>query len=247
MQIEILKELVRNLAGKNADIIVDVLKDKKDVNEFKIAEKLKLTINQTRNILYKLSANEIVSFIRKKDKKKGWYIYYWTLNIQKSIARFIILKKKEISEMRNLISSYENRHFYFCPNCSIELNEENSLLHNFVCPECGKLLQFDTHEKKVQELRHKIESAEQQLKKAEEEFSKIGEEKIKEFEKTKERIKRKKAKLRKKVKQKKAEKQKLKKKKPKEKKAKKIKKAKEQKHKKQKKTKKIKGKTKRKR
>jgi transcription initiation factor TFIIE subunit alpha len=202
MQIELLKELVKTIAGKNSETIIDILQDKKDVNEFKIAEKLKLTINQTRNILYKLFANEIASFIRKKDKKKGWYIYYWTFNIPKALGRFIILKKKEISDMRNIISSYENKHFYFCPACSIELNEENSLIHNFICPECGKLLQFDTHEKKIQELKHKIEQAEQQLKKAENEYAILAEEKIKKYEKMKLTQRKERINLRKKLKKK---------------------------------------------
>ena len=199
MQIEILKELVRNVVGKNADIIIDIF-NQRDINEFKIAEKLGLTINQTRNILYKLFASEIVSFTRKKDKKKGWYIYYWTLNIPKALAKFILLKKKEISDIKHLILSYENKHFYYCPGCNIELNEENSLLHNFICPECGKLLQFEAHAKKLEELKAKIKHSDQQLKYAETEFNLLAEEGIKKFEASKIRHKKAKAKERKRLK-----------------------------------------------
>jgi len=232
MQTELLKELVRHIAGKTSDIIVDILKDKKDINEFKIADRLKLTINQTRHILYKLFANEIVSFIRKKDKKKGWYIYYWTLNVPKAIQRFITLKKKEMSEMKNMIKVYENKHFYICQNCAIELNEENAMHHNFICPECGQLLQLDTHDKKLQELKQKIEQSEKQLKIAEEEYAKLAEEKIKKYEKQK---------ARKKAKQR-LERKKLKKKQKKQEKTKKQKKPKIKKRKQAKKPKKIKKK-----
>jgi transcription factor E len=215
MQIELLKELVRHVAGKNSDIIVDILKDKKDINEFKIAEKLKLTINQTRNILYKLFANEIVSFTRKKDKRKGWYIYFWTLNVPKALQRFIIVKKKEINEMKHLIASYEHKHFYVCQGCSIEMNEENAMHHSFTCPECGKLLQLETHEKKIQELKTRIENFDKELKVAEAEYSRLTQEQIKDYEKKKIRKKKadKKERQKKKEKAKRAEQRKLSKKK----------------------------------
>jgi transcription initiation factor TFIIE subunit alpha len=80
MQKKFLGDLIEEIAGEGASLIVDILYKKKDVNEFAIAKKMDLTINQLRNILYKLSAQGLVSFIRKKDERKGWYIYYWTLN-----------------------------------------------------------------------------------------------------------------------------------------------------------------------
>ena len=80
MQINFLKKVVENTAGIEAVRIVDLLYGKKDVNEFLIAKKLALTINQTRNLLYRLSHLGIITSIRKKDKRKGWYIYFWTFN-----------------------------------------------------------------------------------------------------------------------------------------------------------------------
>src|SRR3989344_5879391 len=85
MQIDLLKEIVSSVAGEKAKAVVDLLHQKKNVNEFLVAKKLKLTINQTRNILYKLADEGLVSFIRKKDTKKGgWDTYFWTLNSGKS-------------------------------------------------------------------------------------------------------------------------------------------------------------------
>ena len=54
MQIKFLKSIVENLINKQSAEIIDLLAGKKDVNEFAMAKKLNLTINQTRNILYKL-------------------------------------------------------------------------------------------------------------------------------------------------------------------------------------------------
>lgn len=71
MQLKLLNDVVGEIIGKQATGIVDLLIGKKDVNEFFIAKKLKLTINQIRNMLYKLSNFNLVTFTRKKDKGKA--------------------------------------------------------------------------------------------------------------------------------------------------------------------------------
>ena len=67
MQIKFLKDIVASVAGQPASKIVDLLYGKKNVNEFLISKKLGLTINQTRNVLYKLAA----SMIRKRMADAG--------------------------------------------------------------------------------------------------------------------------------------------------------------------------------
>ena len=59
-----LREVVIIIVGKHAEEIAELLDTKKHVNEFIIAKKMELTINQVRNILYKLSDYGLVSFIR---------------------------------------------------------------------------------------------------------------------------------------------------------------------------------------
>src|SRR3989344_9542204 len=85
----LLKKILKDLAGAKAEKLVDILYGKKNVNEFIIAKKLNLTINQARNVLYKLGDEGLVKFIRKKDSKKGgWYIYFWTLETEKGLDKY---------------------------------------------------------------------------------------------------------------------------------------------------------------
>ena len=93
---KLIEDLVKEVVGDEAVRLVDLIKGKKNVSEFKIADKLKITVNQVRNILYGLNSRSLVTFTRKKDKKKGWYIYYWTFDEKK--ARDVII---EIKEKRN--------------------------------------------------------------------------------------------------------------------------------------------------
>ena len=68
---EALAELVREIAGKDVIPLIEFLNDKDYISEFVLADKLKLTVNQVRNMLYRLYSSNLVSFVRKKDKKKG--------------------------------------------------------------------------------------------------------------------------------------------------------------------------------
>ncbi|MDD5193843.1 MAG: hypothetical protein PHF67_04645, partial [Candidatus Nanoarchaeia archaeon] len=120
MQIKFLKSIVENLINKQATPIIDLLIGKKHVNEFLIAKKLGLTINQTRNILYKLSDFGLVSFIRKKDRRKGWYIYFWTLNIFQSLNLLEQNLNDELIKLENQLKERKERRYYYCKTCSIE-------------------------------------------------------------------------------------------------------------------------------
>jgi len=194
---KILKEVVTLIAGKQTEDIVDLLDTKKHINEFVIAKKLDLTINQTRNILYKISDHGLVSYIRKKDKKKGWYTYFWKIEILKSLEFMKNNLLKKIDQLEHKIKSRETKRFYICERCNLELSEENALLYNFTCNECGDILALKDNTKFVREMKKSLEKLKKDLVFLEEEMKKEIEkvEKIK----LKERRKEERAKKKKKV------------------------------------------------
>lgn len=159
----LLKEAIRKVAGKTAEPLVTVLFNKKNINEFKIAGELKLTINQTRNILYRISNFNLLIYTRKKDEKKGWYTYFWTLNVQKSLEVLLKLKEQEMSVFENILKNRLTKNFYNCLNDNLEMSEETAMHHNFFCPECGELLQLVAEEKKTKEFSTKIEEIKKQI------------------------------------------------------------------------------------
>ena len=164
MQIKLLKSLVEEIAGESSGTIVDILFEKRDVNEFLIAKKMSLTINQVRNILYKLSAEGLVSFTRKKDKRKGWYIYFWTLNTEKCLVRLeqsLIMKIKQLNEE---LKTRELKRFYQCKPCGIEVTEESALAHDFTCEECAEVYELVNNEEPIKEIKGKILRTERDLK-----------------------------------------------------------------------------------
>lgn len=156
MQVKLLHDLVEEMAGENTGRIVEILFKKKDVNEFLIAKKMELTINQVRNILYKLSADNLVSFIRKKDKRKGWYIYYWTLDTEKCLAKLESSLQNKIEGFENTLNSRETKRFYVCKDCGIEVGEEKALEHGFSCEECADIYELNDNTKSIREVKTKI-------------------------------------------------------------------------------------------
>jgi transcription initiation factor TFIIE subunit alpha len=167
-----LKEIMIMIAGKQAEEIVDLLDGKKYINEFIISKKLNLTINQTRNILYKISDHGLVSFIRKKDKKKGWYTYFWKIEILKCLEFLKANLMKKMEQIHYQIRSRKTKEFYFCERCHIEFNEENALVHNFTCPECGGILSLKDNTSVIKEYNKELDKLKKELELVDEELNK---------------------------------------------------------------------------
>ncbi|MBM3232420.1 hypothetical protein FJZ21_03545 [Candidatus Pacearchaeota archaeon] len=148
-----LKEYVSIVAGSGTDKIVDVLFKKKNVNEFLIAKKLNMTINQTRNILYKLADSGLVRFMRKKDLKSGgWYTYFWTLDEHKCLVNYKNSLTNEISIQESILAVMKIRQFYLCKNCNLEVSDEQALLNEFTCTECGEVYSLKDSAEGVKEI-----------------------------------------------------------------------------------------------
>ncbi len=172
MNQDLLKRIANKYAGAEAAKLIDILIGKQNVNEFNIAKKLNLTINQTRNVLYKLADSGLVSFIRKKDKKKGgWYIYFWTLDEEKCLSKF---KEDLVSEKNSIQEQVHNRkvrQYYFCELCELEFNEEEALVHNYMCPECGEVMQLREAEDLIGDLSKRSEEIDKVLEQVDAELA----------------------------------------------------------------------------
>jgi transcription initiation factor TFIIE subunit alpha len=198
-----LKDVVVSVVGKQAEPIADLLNSTKHVNEFIIAKKLDLTINQTRNILYKISDQGLVSFIRKKDKKKGWYTYFWKIEVLKSLEFLKEILFNKIDQINNQIKSRETKQFYFCHTCNVEYSEENALLHDFTCPECGNVFTLKDNASLVKDMKKSLIKLTAELGEVQQEIDqereKVGKKKDKDNKKIEKDTKKRKQEARKKT------------------------------------------------
>jgi transcription initiation factor TFIIE subunit alpha len=157
-------EIIAELVDDRAVNIIKLLKDRSNVSEFVLAEDLELEINVTRNLLYKLYDLNLVSFTRKKDQKKGWYIHYWTFN--KSQVRFLIIKyiKQKIDRLGDWVDREKNSQFYICNNKCIRFNFDQCDEYEYRCPECGELLNPQDNSTKIERLESDLKEYREQIR-----------------------------------------------------------------------------------
>lgn len=160
---KIIESVVSQVSGEDVIELVRYLKDKKNISEFKIADAIDHEINQTRNMLYRLFDANLVSFIRKKDKKKGWYIYYWTFNTKRIKDLFWNLKKKKIFNLKERLKRENATDFFACDKNCIRLSFDQASDFEYKCPECGNLMNQEDNVKKIEEIQKEIEVLEKEL------------------------------------------------------------------------------------
>jgi len=158
-------DVIEEVVGYDALDLVRSIKSKKNISEFKIAEQLRLPINQTRNVLYRLYHANLVTFTRKKDKKKGWYIYYWTFNAKHVKHLVGKLKVQKLNRLRERIKRENEGQFFVCGNACIRLDFEQAADFEFKCPECGQLMEQEDNKKQIQLLEKEIKLLEKEVKK----------------------------------------------------------------------------------
>lgn len=149
-------DVIREVAGEDVVPLVNLIKKKKNISEFKIAELMKVNVNVVRNMLYRLYHKNLVSFVRKKDKKKGWYIYYWTFNAKRIGPLLDEIKKKRVEKLQEWIEREKNNFFFNCPGGCMRLDFEKAMDYGFKCPECGTLMLQENNSKKIKDLEDEI-------------------------------------------------------------------------------------------
>ena len=137
--VKILEDYIKENFNEDTIKVFRQLWGKSNVSEFDIAENLKLSINYVRNLLYGLHAGNLVSSTRKKDRQKGWYIYYWTFNLKHAVGVLLAKKKSKLEQMEKQLNR-DAEEKYNCPDGHVEFNAVRALEHGFKCPECEQVL-----------------------------------------------------------------------------------------------------------
>lgn len=159
----LIEGVVTEIAGEDVLPLVKLIKNKKNVSEFKLSESLKIEVNATRNMLYRLYHANLVSFTRRKDKKKGWYIYYWTFKVKQIKHLAVTLKKQRLEKLNERLKREKETHYFICENSCMRLDFERSLGFEFKCPECGELMNQEDNISKIKTIEEEIKKLEKEL------------------------------------------------------------------------------------
>ncbi|MFT4310360.1 MAG: hypothetical protein ACMXYC_01895 [Candidatus Woesearchaeota archaeon] len=155
--------VLEEIGGQDVIPLVNYLRGKENVSEFVIAKDMEEEINGIRNKLYRLLHANLVSFHRKKDKQKGWYIYYWTLDLHNIKYLYKQIKTKRLDGLKERLKREKSTVFFSGPSRLIRLDFEQAMQFNFRCPESGELLEQEDNSASIVHIEQQIAELEQEV------------------------------------------------------------------------------------
>ena len=156
----VINTVVKEVVGEEVMPIVTLLKGNGGLSEFELAKKIDKDVNETRNLLYRLYEVNLVNFKKKREKKSGWYTYYWTFNSGMIKHLLKNLKKQRLIRLKNALKREKGTQFFSCKSRCVRLDFETATNFKFKCPECGGITYLDDNSYRIKVLKTLIKEHE---------------------------------------------------------------------------------------
>ncbi|MBI2663880.1 hypothetical protein HYX10_00880 [Candidatus Woesearchaeota archaeon] len=158
MSTKLTENVVMESIGQEALPVVEYLKGRKDISEFVIAKGIRAEVGYVRQMLYKLQNQNLVTYFRKKDREKGWYISYWSFNPKGVPDLALAIKRNRLQMLKERLYNEEKHRglFYICPKFCSRMEFEAATEAGFRCPECGQPLQHQDNGKTIERIKENI-------------------------------------------------------------------------------------------
>lgn len=127
---------VQKIGEEGLELIEILFKSRKYISEFVLAERSGIYVNTVRSLLYKLYEDKIVSYTRKREKSRGWYIYSWMIHLNKLFNILIRIRNSQINGLNSKLEAPAGEQQFYCKKCDVKLAFSNALEYNFSCPSC---------------------------------------------------------------------------------------------------------------
>ncbi len=151
--------------------IISLLEKNDVLSENEIAEKMDIKINGARKLLYVLREWGFADYEKKSDEKKNWwFIYYWSIDKEKILKKYILSVKNEIKKREELLKE-ESEYSFSCAECNLKYTYREALENNFECKECGGILQDLNNEIIIKKLTDEKEQLQKKLSVIEQDLS----------------------------------------------------------------------------
>lgn len=154
------------IGGEEYLKVARALLNTEDATDEEIASATGLRINIVRKVLYDTFGKALITGVRVKDEKKGWFVYRWRAK-RDQVDNFIENQKKKILDrLRKRLQYEESTEFYHCGNQDCpRVTFEQSVEMFFKCPNCKGLLNMVDNSRVKQALRQKIEQISRDISK----------------------------------------------------------------------------------
>ena len=154
------------IGGPDYVRVARALLNNENATDEEIASATGLKIKTVRKALYDLFGRSLITGVRVRDPKRGWFVYRWKAQRDQTDGFIQTQKKKILNRLKQRLEYEEAHEFYHCgtPTCVTRTFEE-SMESFFKCPTCQKPLnRVDNTELKAA-LRWKIKQLEEDISK----------------------------------------------------------------------------------
>ena len=146
------------IGGEEYLKVARALLNTEDATDEEIASATGLRINIIRKVLYDMFGKALITGIRVKDEKKGWFVYRWRAK-RDQIDNFIDNQKKKILDrLQKRLEYEESSEFYHCGNKDCPRTKFDAAVESFFkCSNCKGPLNMVDNSNVKEALRYKIE------------------------------------------------------------------------------------------
>ena len=136
---ETVDEIAMILGGEEGVMIIDAIRNVKEITVEEIAEQTDIQINEIRKVLYRFYNHSLVTSRRFRDKETGWFIFQWRLQ-QELIEAFLTgMKQKILRKLKSRLRHELDHEFYRCESGECpRITFEEAMDSVFNCPVCGE-------------------------------------------------------------------------------------------------------------
>ena len=148
-----LARLASFFGGEEAVNIVKALALAGTTTDDVIATQANVRLNTARKVLYKLYDHALVTCVRSRDEKTGWFIYHWQLQPDQLDAFVRSRKKKALEQMRTQLEYEKGHSFFMCKGClTVRVTFEDAMESAFRCSGCNDQLISEDNSRTIQVL-----------------------------------------------------------------------------------------------
>lgn len=147
---------LEKLLGEGGVEVASTIYDNEYTDE-EIAKETGIRVNTVRKVLYRLYDNRLASYRRTRDKKTGWYIYYWKMDLNKASEIMRNLEREYLQELLQKLEFERSNMFFSCDNGCDKIVFDAASENDFKCPGCEGILSFYDNSDIVQHLEEQIQ------------------------------------------------------------------------------------------
>ena len=154
------------IGGPDYVRVARALLNNENATDEEIASATGLKIKTVRKALYDLFGRSLITGVRVRDPKRGWFVYRWKAQRDQTDGFIQTQRRKVLNRLKQRLE-YEDLHeFYHCgtPTC-LTRTFEDAMENFFKCPTCGKPLNRLDNSELKDALRWKIKQLEEELAK----------------------------------------------------------------------------------